>query len=56
MAERSGLGVNTIRRGEASGAEVLTALNAARLAQTFDELGVIFLNADGFGPSLRIRS
>lgn len=56
LAERSGLGVNTIRRAEASGADVLTAVNAARLVQTFDELGVIFLNADGFGPGLRIRS
>lgn len=56
LAERSGLGVNTIRRAEASGASVLTAVNAARLVQTFEELGVVFLDADGYGPGLRIRS
>ncbi len=56
LAARSGLGVNTIRRAEASGASVLTAVNAARLVQTFGDLGVIFLNADGYGPGLRIRS
>lgn len=55
LAERSGLGINTIRRAEASGAEVLTAVNAARLVQTFEELGVIFLEADSYGPGLRIR-
>ncbi|MBB1178046.1 transcriptional regulator [Pseudomonas sp. FW305-3-2-15-E-TSA4] len=56
LAERSGLGVNTIRRAEASGASVLTGVNAARLVQTFEELGVVFLDADGYGPGLRIRS
>ena len=54
LAERSGLGVNTIRRAEAGGASVLTSANAARLTETLHGLGITFLAADADGPGIRI--
>ena len=55
LAQRSGLGVNTVRRAEAGGAKVLTPVNAERLIATLQGLGVTFLEADAFGPGLRLR-
>lgn len=37
--ERSGLGVNTIRRAEADGSQALTAVNAERLVSVLEGLG-----------------
>lgn len=56
LAERSGLGVNTLRRAEAAGAHVMTAVNAERLVRVFGELGVTFLEADADGPGVRFRA
>lgn len=54
LADLSGLGVNTIRRAEAGGAGVVTRINAERLVQTLEELGVTFLTADANGPGVRL--
>ncbi|WP_052516736.1 helix-turn-helix domain-containing protein [Brevundimonas abyssalis] len=56
LAEATGLGVNTIRRAEAGGAQVLTPVNAQRLVEVLQGLGVTFLEADANGPGVRIRS
>lgn len=56
LAEVTGLGVNTIRRAEAGGAQVLTPVNAQRLVEVLQGLGVTFLEADANGPGVRIRS
>jgi transcriptional regulator with XRE-family HTH domain len=55
LAEKTGLGVNTIRRAEAGGAEVLTQVNADRLVAVLESLGVTFLEPDNAGPGLRFR-
>lgn len=53
LAERTGLGVNTIRRAEAGGGTVLTTVNAERLTTALQELGVTFLDPDANGPGIR---
>ena len=55
LAEQTGLGVNTVRRAEAGGAAVLTAVNAERLVAGLEALGITFLEADANGPGVRIR-
>lgn len=55
LSERSGLGVNTIRRAEADGIQVLTTVNAERLVSVLEALGVTFLEADENGPGVRFR-
>ncbi len=55
LAEQTGLGVNTVRRAEAGGASVLTAVNAERLVAGLQALGISFLEADADGPGVRIR-
>lgn len=55
LAAAAKLGVNTIRRAEAGGAQVLTPANAERLVATLERLGVTFLGPDQTGrPGLRI--
>nr|WP_312990651.1 helix-turn-helix transcriptional regulator [Brevundimonas diminuta] len=54
LAKLTGLGVNTIRRAEAGGAQVLTAVNAERLVSSLQGLGITFLDADASGPGIRI--
>lgn len=56
LAERAGLGVNTVRRAEAAGAAVLTTANQARLVETLTALGVTFIEATAEGPGVRILS
>lgn len=56
LASETGLGVNTIRRAEAGGASVLTPVNADRLVDSLNRLGVTFLEPDADGPGIRIRS
>ena len=56
LAERTRLGVNTIRRAEAAGAQVLTRANAEQWVGTLTALGITFLpDEEGQGPGLRIR-
>ncbi len=56
LAERTGLGVNTVRRAEAGGAKVLTTVNAERLVAGLQALGITFLTPDADGPGLRIAT
>lgn len=53
LADRTRLGVNTIRRAEAGGAQVITPANAERLVAVLSDLGVTFLEPDADGPGLR---
>lgn len=53
LADRTRLGVNTIRRAEADGAQVITPANAGRLVAVLIDLGVTFLEPDADGPGLR---
>lgn len=56
LAEKTGLGMNTIRRAEASNASVkLTEANATLLKSTLERLGVVFIDADDLGPGVRLR-
>lgn len=56
LSKEARLGVNTIRRAEAGGLNVLTPANAERLVATLEGLGVVFLAADETGaPGLRVR-
>lgn len=55
LAKEAQLGVNTVRRAEAGGLEVLTPSNAARLVETLERLGIVFLAPDDRGaPGLRL--
>lgn len=56
LAEHTGLGVNTVRRAEAGGAEVITPVNADRLVAGLKALGITFLEADADGPGIRIKA
>lgn len=56
LAERTGLGVNTVRRAEAGGAAAVTIVNAERLVAGLEALGIAFLEPDSNGPGLRIRT
>lgn len=53
LAEAAGLSRGTIQRAELETAEV-TASNAARIAETLERLGVIFIQPDGEGPGVRL--
>lgn len=55
LAELCRLGVNTVRRAEAGGADVVTPANAERLVSVLERLGVTFLEADAAGPGIRFR-
>lgn len=56
LAGLTGLGVNTIRRAEASkGPLALTRANAERLVMTLESLGVHFLEADERGDGVRFK-
>jgi transcriptional regulator with XRE-family HTH domain len=56
LAERSRLGVATIRRAEASdGPPNLTAANAATVQATLEAAGVIFIIENGHGPGVRLK-
>lgn len=55
LAVEAMLGVNTVRRAEAGGAQVLTPANADRLIGALQRLGVTFLDPDRDGrPGLRL--
>ena len=57
LAERSRLGVATIRRAEATdGLPNLTAANVAAVQAALESAGVIFVFEDGHGPGVRLRA
>jgi transcriptional regulator with XRE-family HTH domain len=54
LAEMSGLAINTIRRAEGSnGIPAITPANLKLLSMTFDEAGLIFIDADKHGVGVR---
>lgn len=56
LAERSRLGVATVRRAEATdGRPNLTEANAAAVQSALEGAGVIFITENGNGPGVRLR-
>jgi ribosome-binding protein aMBF1 (putative translation factor) len=56
LAERSSLGVNTIRRAEVTeGVTSLTAANELAIRRAFESAGVEFIEENGGGPGVRLR-
>ena len=56
LAERSRLGVATIRRAEAADGPILiTEANSAAIRSTLESAGVIFVEENGEGPGVRLR-
>jgi hypothetical protein len=57
LAELTGLAINTIRRAEATNeVPVMTPANLRLLVMTFEEAGVLFIEADTHGPGVRFRT
>jgi ribosome-binding protein aMBF1 (putative translation factor) len=56
LAEQSSLGVNTIRRAEATDhATSLTNANNLAIRHAFEFAGVEFIDENGGGPGVRLR-
>jgi transcriptional regulator with XRE-family HTH domain len=56
LAERSGVGVTTIRRAELTESQTkLTRVNDQAIRRTLEEAGVEFIDAEGSGPGVRLR-
>jgi transcriptional regulator with XRE-family HTH domain len=56
LAERSGVGVTTIRRAELTASETkLTRVNDQAIRRVLEEAGVDFIDAEGGGPGVRLR-
>jgi hypothetical protein len=56
LAGHSALGVNTIRRAEATdGPTSLTAANELAVRRAFEYAGVEFIEENGGGPGVRLR-
>ena len=56
LAQRSTLGVNTIRRAEAVDAGTsLTAANELAIRRAIETAGVEFIDENGGGPGVRLR-
>ena len=56
MAEHSSLGVNTIRRAEATDhATSLTNANVLAIRRVFESAGVEFIDENGGGAGVRLR-
>lgn len=56
LAEKTGLGVNTIRRAEDEGSETtITASNLKVLMAALSNEGIVFVDADVLGPGVRLR-
>jgi transcriptional regulator with XRE-family HTH domain len=58
LAERSGLGVVTIKRLEAAGTEIRgSAQTMARLQRALEAAGIIFIDQNGsHGPGVMLKS
>ena len=57
LAEQSGVGVTTIRRAELTESETkLTRVNDQAIRRTLEAAGVEFIDAEGGGPGVRLRS
>ena len=56
LAEMSGLGLNTIRRAEATnGVSALTTANMKTLMTVLEGAGIVFIPGDHLGPGVRLR-
>jgi transcriptional regulator with XRE-family HTH domain len=56
LAERSSVGVTTIRRAELTDSETkLTRVNDQAIRRTLEAAGVEFIDAEGGGPGVRLR-
>ena len=56
MAEYSSLGVNTIRRAEATDhGTSLTNANDLAIRRAFESAGIEFIDENGGGPGVRLR-
>ena len=56
LAEKTKLGVATIRRADAADGEPpITTANAAAIRATLEAAGVIFVEENGEGPGVRLR-
>jgi len=56
LAERSGVGVTTIRRAELTESQTkLTRVNDQAIRRTLEEAGIEFIDAGGGGPGVRLR-
>ncbi len=54
LADKTKLSRGTIQRAELESAQ-LTASNIARIVETLEALGVIFIPANGAGPGVRLK-
>jgi transcriptional regulator with XRE-family HTH domain len=57
LAQRSGLGIVTIKRLEAAGTEIRgSAQTMARIQRALEAKGIIFIDQDGSnGPGVRLK-
>ena len=57
LAQAAGIGIATIRRAEARGAEgvAITANNLAALVRALDEAGVVLVEPNGGGLGVRLK-
>ena len=56
LAERSGVGIATIRRMEgARGLPKTTAKNVWKVQQAIEDAGVLFIDENGGGPGVRLK-
>jgi hypothetical protein len=56
LARRSSLGVNTVRRAEATDeATTLTAANELAIRRALEAAGIEFIDENGGGPGVRLR-
>jgi hypothetical protein len=57
LADASAVGVTTIRRAELTANETkLTRVNDQAIRRTLEEAGVEFIDAEGGGPGVRLRT
>jgi ribosome-binding protein aMBF1 (putative translation factor) len=56
LARKSALGVNTVRRAEASEGETsLTTANELAARRALEDAGIEFIDENGGGPGVRLR-
>lgn len=57
LADMSGVGVNTIKRVEASDGTTGSTRTLNQICQALDRAGIVFIEQDGqFGPGVRLRA
>jgi hypothetical protein len=56
LAKVSEIGVSTVRRAELEPSETkLTRVNDQAIRRTLEEAGVLFIDAEGLGPGVRLK-